>query len=235
MLRFFRHIRQRLFLEGKVSRYIGYAVGEIVLIFIGITMALAANAWWENKQLRKEESSILSQILITLESDLESLQLRLERVEEKSKGINDLLEHIEARKGFHPGLVEQFSMLGSFERIVINSASFEDLKNRGLKLVSEPDLRLQLIQFFENNRTIWMDRVALDVDQRIDFVQPYMRTHFKWRGTPIDYEQLLGDYEFLYILKHQAGVYRQNTLPIFQEGVAAAKSLIEALKKELNR
>jgi hypothetical protein len=40
MLRFFRHIRQKLFLEERVSKYLGYALGEIVLIVAGILIAV---------------------------------------------------------------------------------------------------------------------------------------------------------------------------------------------------
>ena len=67
MLRLFRHIRQRLFLEGKVSRYLGYAIGEIVLIVVGIMIALEANEWKEERRERVEERIVLGRMIEELE------------------------------------------------------------------------------------------------------------------------------------------------------------------------
>jgi len=49
MLRFFRTLRQRLLTENKFSRYLLYAVGEILLVMIGILLALQVNNWNNNR------------------------------------------------------------------------------------------------------------------------------------------------------------------------------------------
>jgi sensor domain CHASE-containing protein len=43
MIKFFRKIRQRLLTENKFSKYLIYAIGEIVLVVIGILIALSIN------------------------------------------------------------------------------------------------------------------------------------------------------------------------------------------------
>jgi hypothetical protein len=61
MLKFFRRIRQNLLLQGKTSRYFKYAIGEIVLVMIGILLALQVNNWNENrKDIAKEQQILLS-------------------------------------------------------------------------------------------------------------------------------------------------------------------------------
>ncbi len=50
MLRFFRRIRQNLISEGKTVKYFKYAIGEIVLVVIGILIALAVNNWNQEKK-----------------------------------------------------------------------------------------------------------------------------------------------------------------------------------------
>jgi hypothetical protein len=47
MIKFFRHIRQSLILENKTGKYLKYAIGEIVLVVIGILIALQINNWNE--------------------------------------------------------------------------------------------------------------------------------------------------------------------------------------------
>ena len=55
MLRFFRQIRQRLLTENRVSKYLLYAIGEILLVVIGILIALQVNNWNEQSKDREIE------------------------------------------------------------------------------------------------------------------------------------------------------------------------------------
>jgi hypothetical protein len=50
MIKFFRKIRQNLLSENKLSKYLLYAIGEIMLVMIGILLALSINNWNENKK-----------------------------------------------------------------------------------------------------------------------------------------------------------------------------------------
>lgn len=65
MIKFFRHIRKRLLSENKFSKYLLYAVGEIVLVVIGILIALGINDWNEN---RKNETIIKNNTVLLIES-----------------------------------------------------------------------------------------------------------------------------------------------------------------------
>ena len=52
MIKFFRHIRQQLVMENKTGKYLKYAIGEIVLVVIGILLALQINNW-NSQRLKK--------------------------------------------------------------------------------------------------------------------------------------------------------------------------------------
>ncbi|SKB88672.1 DUF6090 family protein, partial [Maribacter arcticus] len=56
MIKFFRKIRQQLLTENKFSKYLLYAIGEIVLVMVGILLALQVNNW--NELRKKEEAEI---------------------------------------------------------------------------------------------------------------------------------------------------------------------------------
>ena len=62
MIKFFRKIRQKLLTENKFSKYLIYAIGEIVLVVIGILIALAINNANEERKNRALESAYLSDI-----------------------------------------------------------------------------------------------------------------------------------------------------------------------------
>jgi len=48
-----------------------YALGEVVLIVVGVSIALAGNAWYENLELRDDEVAILTELLDALELDID--------------------------------------------------------------------------------------------------------------------------------------------------------------------
>lgn len=66
MIKFFRKIRQNLLSEGKTGKYFKYAIGEIVLVVIGILIALSINNWNENRKDSIEEKAILESLLENL-------------------------------------------------------------------------------------------------------------------------------------------------------------------------
>lgn len=63
MFRFFRQLRHRLLTDNRLSKYLFYAIGEIVLVVIGILIALQINTW-NNDQLEKEAAVIFYQNII---------------------------------------------------------------------------------------------------------------------------------------------------------------------------
>jgi hypothetical protein len=62
MIKFFRKIRKRLLTENKYSSYLIYAIGEIILVVIGILIALQINNWNQKKQLKEEQLKTLKSL-----------------------------------------------------------------------------------------------------------------------------------------------------------------------------
>jgi sensor domain CHASE-containing protein len=70
MIKFFRHIRQRLIQEKNMGKYLKYAIGEILLVVIGILIAIQINNWNENRKKQALELELLKQV----NSEIESLE-----------------------------------------------------------------------------------------------------------------------------------------------------------------
>ncbi|MGW9684470.1 DUF6090 family protein [Flagellimonas sp. 2504JD1-5] len=73
MIKFFRRIRQRLLSENKFSKYLLYAIGEIVLVVIGILLALQVNNWNEQRKNRSNEYLYLINIRNEVAADSTAL------------------------------------------------------------------------------------------------------------------------------------------------------------------
>ena len=108
MIKFFRQIRKSLLMEnpptGKVGRYFKYAIGEIVLVVIGILIALQINNWNEDNKNKTTEKVFINNLTIDLKRDIEVLKwlitynkLKLSRIdsllEYSNKNINDMPDH----------------------------------------------------------------------------------------------------------------------------------------------
>ena len=78
MLRFFRHIRQKMLKEGQLSQYLFYALGEIALVVIGILLALQINNWNEAKKDRKVENQALINLKLEFDKNHKRLQMLMD-------------------------------------------------------------------------------------------------------------------------------------------------------------
>jgi len=91
MIKFFRKIRQRLLTENKIAKYLLYAIGEIVLVVIGIIIALQLNNW---NEVRKQEVLEI-QFLKSIKKDLISDALYLNRrIKDSEKLISNHYQYI---------------------------------------------------------------------------------------------------------------------------------------------
>ena len=70
MIKFFRKIRQNLLSEGKTGKYFKYALGEIILVVVGILIALQINLKSQEKTNRNNIESILKSVFTNLENDI---------------------------------------------------------------------------------------------------------------------------------------------------------------------
>ncbi|MGB5668694.1 MAG: DUF6090 family protein [Maribacter sp.] len=78
MIKFFRRIRQQLLTENKFGKYLLYAIGEIVLVVLGILIALAINNYNENQKNIEQEQVILKQLYKDYNANLLQLENKIE-------------------------------------------------------------------------------------------------------------------------------------------------------------
>ena len=101
MIKFFRKIRQNLLNEGKTSKYFRYAIGEIVLVVIGILIALQINNWNNERQAKIETEAIresnLREIYHDLNKDVVVLDTILNQLQRQKEASNYILKVLESK------------------------------------------------------------------------------------------------------------------------------------------
>ncbi|MEH6514666.1 MAG: DUF6090 family protein, partial [Maribacter arcticus] len=73
MFKYFSKFRKTLLIENKFFKYFKYALGEILLVVIGILIALSINNWNENRKTQNQLSIILGNLIEDLYEDLDYL------------------------------------------------------------------------------------------------------------------------------------------------------------------
>ena len=92
MIKFFRRIRFDLMETGKTAKYLKYAIGEIVLVVIGILIALSINNWNTDRLEKKEVANFLKQIETEIESDIIHFNQTLTNIQRYTDYLNKVTE-----------------------------------------------------------------------------------------------------------------------------------------------
>jgi hypothetical protein len=221
MIKFFRKIRQRLLTENKFGKYLTYAIGEIILVVIGILIALSINNWNENEKLKTEEVIYLKNFRQSLISDIEYNKVRSDRYLLTKESISFLLNHIEQNLPYQDSLKYHFGRITQTWRPKINTEVFDALKSNDLNVIANDSLRNKLIAYYSWSSTLLID----DIDRYVQLIEDassnIFNTRFNalWKGNykkwemtgkiedlelemiPNDYEELKQDKAFLYFLR----------------------------------
>ena len=94
MIKFFRKIRQQLLSENKFSKYLIYAIGEIILVVIGILIALQVSNFNEQRKQREQGIQIKKALQIELKADIELIKLDLEYLEKELNLNNSFAQRL---------------------------------------------------------------------------------------------------------------------------------------------
>jgi hypothetical protein len=91
MKRLFSSARRDLMNKGAAGSYLSYAIGEILLVVVGILIALQINSWNENRLDRKRELEYLGSMLADLQADVRSVDWAVEGNSHLIKELDELL------------------------------------------------------------------------------------------------------------------------------------------------
>jgi hypothetical protein len=151
MIKFFRKIRQRLVSESKFSKYLLYALGEIVLVVIGILMALQINNWNENRINNNKLENYLFDIVKDLKKDIISIR----------DAKNEAIERTETTKSFLANKDYNTLSIDSLEKnletfyttINFSQSTFKKIESSGITNFGEYEY---LVEAYKDYNTFWI-------------------------------------------------------------------------------
>ena len=207
MLRFFRHIRKNLMEQlhagqagNKVRTYILYAIGEILLVVIGILIALQVNNWNEDRKKVSVKETLIESLIVDLEQDGTQLARAIEvhqRYLDNRLKLKEILEREQATVDTLESILSKQEIISTESRVKYNRSAFESIYSTGNAELFDPELLRRISELHELQDTQLeyndgnMDAYVAMVTKFLD-VYPY--TGGLLQKGPL-YEQYLNNYD----------------------------------------
>jgi hypothetical protein len=222
--------------QGNVRKYLVYAIGEVLLVVIGILIALQVNNW-NNESARKDsEIDILQEINRNLSINVSELSAEISKQEGMISTINLIMEQIKNDIPPHDSMGLRYASVAWGENFKIANSAFENLKTSGFNLVSSDTLRRNIIQLFNvsyDGMAVMFQEVQ--VAEYANISPLYIR-HIEYDedGNAIvnDFEDLKNDREFTNMLSSRR-VWKKDLINMFELLIKETQQLSKMIDQEL--
>ena len=251
MLKFFRKIRYNLIENNKTAKYLKYAIGEIILVVIGILIALSINNWNEQKNNKIEESIILKNLIEDLRADIDGYNESIDWLKSRQAIVDSLLIYLK-----NPNFPVNDDKLTNWlitsgyilDYTPVYPTYTEIIGSGKLSLIESEEIKRELANYksnFDNDVRVF---TSYDVGaKRIEFkalsytdgkpIAQFFGDDYKLKNNnvTVDRVKLLNDEELLALLKHNAYHTQVEINMKTLEYIPMADSLIKIIESELKR
>jgi flavodoxin len=195
-LKFFRKIRKQSTNQKKALNYIGYSIGEIFLVVVGILIAVALNNWNQKVQEKKELTNILTTIKKDLQNDIQDIDkiLAYHKITAPLYGkiLNDSLTKDDYREKSSrlPFLILGYPEI-SFDKRGFNLLSTYNSNNE----TTQDTLANHIVDFY-NKRLL---EIKVDNDFRASDIKDnyyFWKNNYSWWATYIQKKDMEGFIEY---------------------------------------
>ncbi|MCK5442938.1 MAG: hypothetical protein KAJ23_13700, partial [Maribacter sp.] len=216
------------------------AIGEIVLVVVGILIALSINNWNEYQKQRVLEREILNNLSINLERNVKLIESRLEVIFEFNNSSNVILSIIEKKDEYADSLKTHFDnvrLLGTFG-MFLPEDGYESLKDAGFDILINTSIKSEIQTLFEVTYPTAM-HIIKGFENSNPTEQDYISKNFIFEPgaptlIPLDYGNLLKDNYYLgLIIRKQR--YRSWHFELLDKCLIESKRLLDNIENELSK
>ena len=239
MIKFFRNLRQNLLLEGKTGKYLKYAIGEIILVVIGILIALQINNWNEEKKANRFQQKILVELHSSVLNNIHELNEAIRMNEEAKESCDIILNHLANNIAYQDSLDIAFSKSLFWYKYVPDDSSYESTKTYGLHIITNDSIRKLLAQVNESKVDWLQTREKRNHAFFYTTIQPVLIELFDstieyHKLTHTHYSRLRENKKYVHILNSLI-INRMQDVIWYKELLVEMNHLEKLLQSEINQ
>ena len=220
---------------GKTAKYFKYAIGEIILVVIGILIALSINNWNEQRKISNKEKELLTEIYTYIKYDTIQLKKEYYDLQKVVSYGNFIKKKFQDNSPYEKKLDTAFVLISEGYVTEVNYSTYNRIENVGLEIIKNDSIRTLMTQYYERSKHL---KYIEDYFENTKFFrqQIYPKYFKSYRHStyaiPIDYESLKINSEFNIALD-----YGLNDAKFFMRfskiKKMEAKALLKLIKKEI--
>jgi len=239
MVNIFRKIRRQFAMENKPSKYFRYAIGEVLLIVIGIFIALQLNNWNETRKLKVKELKILNELHSDLIQNMSDIQINISTFDQSIRSNEIIKYHIENQLPYNDSLNSHFYFLGAYVAFITKQSTYDNLKQIGMDIISNDSLRFLISDLygydFVGYKTFENQYLVEHYVNHIKLIQISEFSSFDPNSMkPKNYDQLMNHPELKQVINYSISMY--VLLNNFQSDLQnRVESLIGEVEKEIKK
>jgi hypothetical protein len=255
MIPFFRKIRKTLADDNKPIKYLRYAIGEIVLVVIGILIALSINNWNEGRKDRKIEISYLERLLSEVKKDTASINQNIQLADKLSAEYQNYILKMYTKQKTSEDITNLLlsADLGSTAyNLQLTDIAYTELVNTGkLDLISDNLLKSEIVMYYKEYKFVSLSESQLDetvgvTTQQVMQSTPMIKYFFRGFNLFSDADYMYYDEDWQFINKPTSIEFRnwEETIygrlnkqvsikPIYENLNSKAVELINSIEKTL--
>ncbi len=173
MIKYFRQLRHNLLSTHRIGKYLLYAIGEIILVVIGILIALKLSNLNTVRAERDKERILLSEMRQNMAMDLTDLQSNIKRNWEIIHSNRMVLRHLNGLAVNEDSVSVFYANIKGTTVQIKNTSAYDNLKSIGFDLISNDSLRRQITRLYsEKYEYLYHVEVIFDQAFQMNHIYP---------------------------------------------------------------
>ncbi len=239
MIKFFRKIRKQLLTENKFSKYLIYAMGEILLVMIGILLAFQVNSWNDQRKRDLIKIDILKELKQNLMVDIVDIDENISQHKQSLKSSQIISNVIENDLPNNDSLNNHFSNIVLVPMFLPTKTAYENLKLTRTTILDNDSLRLAIIELYERKYAFLKDVIDGERVKMVNDLNGFYRNEFSsidffGKSYPVNFEELIKNQVYSNYINYQKTISK-FILVRYEKTKEETENLVVKINEELNK
>lgn len=240
MITIFKKVRQKLLSENKTGRYFKYAIGEIILVVIGILVALQINNWNELRKQKLVEIDILEGIRNDILEDTIDLNANIRNYKKQIKSDSIRLDHLSNKREKDKKIINLLALATIRDNnLILHDSHFQEAKLKGLAIISNKNLRITISRLYEfEYKNIMLAENSMEIFNQTPILKKELGQYLGYKsGRPnisdTSYNKLLADDSVLFFINQGRNI-KKHLLRLHLRIHKSTLKVVDSINKELD-